>query len=73
MFTWISIHREAIHRILEHQNNQTELLKILGEMEQQGLSGKWWQVGFHLMTVFRRSGPEFCRREWPWLLDCSAY
>ena len=38
MFTWIPIHREAIHRILEHRQNQEELLAILGEMEQQGLT-----------------------------------
>lgn len=37
MFTWIPIHREAIHRILDCRQNQTELLAILGEMEQQGL------------------------------------
>lgn len=37
MFTWIPIHREAIHRILEHRQNQKELLTILREMEQQGL------------------------------------
>jgi 5-methylcytosine-specific restriction protein B len=37
MFTWIPIHREAIHRILELRQNQKELLTILGEMEQQGL------------------------------------
>jgi 5-methylcytosine-specific restriction protein B len=37
MFSWIPIHREAIHRILELRNNEKELLTILGEMEQQGL------------------------------------
>jgi 5-methylcytosine-specific restriction protein B len=37
MFTWIPIHREAIHRILEHRQNQQELLAILRQMEQQGL------------------------------------
>jgi 5-methylcytosine-specific restriction protein B len=37
MFTWIPIHREAIHRILEYRHNQKELLTILHEMEQQGL------------------------------------
>ena len=35
MFTWIPIHREAIHRILEHRKNQQELLRILQEMKQQ--------------------------------------
>jgi len=38
VFTWIPIHREAIHRILEHRQNQRELLTILREMEQQGLT-----------------------------------
>lgn len=37
MFSWIPIHRDAIHRILEHRQNQKELLTILREMEQQGL------------------------------------
>jgi len=37
MFSWIPIHREAIHRILEYRQNQNELLAILREMEQQGL------------------------------------
>lgn len=37
MFTWIPIHRETIHRILEHRQDQKELLTILREMEQQGL------------------------------------
>ena len=37
MFSWISIHREAIHRILEYRQNEKELLTILREMEQQGL------------------------------------
>ena len=37
MLSWISIHREAIHRILEHRHNQKELLTILREMEQKGL------------------------------------
>jgi hypothetical protein len=36
MFSWISIHREAIHRILEHRQDQKELLTILREMDQQG-------------------------------------
>jgi hypothetical protein len=35
MFTWIPIHQEAIHRILEHRDNQQELLTILQEMKQQ--------------------------------------
>lgn len=38
MFSWIPIHREAIHRILEHRQNQLELLTILREMDQQGLN-----------------------------------
>lgn len=38
MFTWIPIHREAIQRTLEHRHNQQELLTILREMEQQGLT-----------------------------------
>ena len=37
MFSWITIHREAIHRILEDRQNQKELLTMLREMEQQGL------------------------------------
>lgn len=37
MFSWRSIHREAIHRILDHRQNQKELLTILREMDQQGL------------------------------------
>jgi 5-methylcytosine-specific restriction protein B len=37
MFTWIPIHREAIHRILEHRQNEKELLTVLREMEQRGL------------------------------------
>jgi hypothetical protein len=37
MFNWIPIHREAIHRILEYRQNEKELLRILSEMEQQGL------------------------------------
>jgi len=37
MFTWIAIHREAIHRILEYRQNERELLTLLGEMEHQGL------------------------------------
>ena len=37
MFSWIPIHREAIHRILDHRQNQKELLTLLHEMEQQGL------------------------------------
>jgi 5-methylcytosine-specific restriction enzyme B len=37
MFSWIPIHREAIHRILEYRQNEKELLTILREMEQQGL------------------------------------
>src|SRR5882672_7367784 len=36
MFSWIPIHREAIHRILEHRQN--ELLSILNEMDQKGLT-----------------------------------
>jgi len=38
MFSWVPIHREAIHRILEHRQNQKELLTILHEMAQQGLN-----------------------------------
>ena len=38
MFSWIPIHREAIHRILEHRQNQQDLLTILREMDQQGLN-----------------------------------
>jgi len=37
MFTWIPIHQETIRRIVEHRQNQNELLMILHEMEQQGL------------------------------------
>jgi 5-methylcytosine-specific restriction protein B len=37
MFSWIPIHREAIHRILEDRQNEKELLTILRQMEQQGL------------------------------------
>lgn len=37
MFTWIPIHREAIQKILEHQENQTELLTTLREMQAKGL------------------------------------
>jgi 5-methylcytosine-specific restriction protein B len=37
MFSWIPIHREAIHRILEQRQNRKESLTILREMEQQGL------------------------------------
>ncbi len=37
MFSWIPIHREAIHRILGYRQNENELLTILREMEQQGL------------------------------------
>ena len=37
MLSWIPIHREAIHRILEHRQNEKELLTILREMEQKGL------------------------------------
>ena len=38
MFSWVPIHREAIHRILEHRQNQKVLLTILREMDQQGLN-----------------------------------
>ncbi len=38
MFSWIPIHREAIHRILEHRQDEKGLLTILCEMEQQGLT-----------------------------------
>jgi len=38
MFSWVPIHREAIHRIMEHRQNQKELLTILREMDQQGLN-----------------------------------
>lgn len=37
MFSWIPIHRETIHRILQSTERQNELLAILREMEQQGL------------------------------------
>jgi hypothetical protein len=33
MFSWIPIHREAIHRILEDRQNEKELLTILREMQ----------------------------------------
>src|SRR5947209_192372 len=36
MFSWIPIHREAIARIVEHQD-QKELLAVLRDMEQAGL------------------------------------
>jgi hypothetical protein len=36
VLTWIPIHREAIHRILEHRENQPESLTIPREMKQQG-------------------------------------
>ena len=38
MFSWIPIHREAIHQILEYRHNEKELLTILREMERQGLT-----------------------------------
>jgi len=37
MFTWIPIHREAIHKILEYRRNQEGLIEILREMKQSGL------------------------------------
>jgi hypothetical protein len=37
MFSWIPIHRETIHRVLDYQRDQNGLLTILREMEQQGL------------------------------------
>jgi 5-methylcytosine-specific restriction protein B len=37
MFSWIPIHREVIHRILEDRQDEKELLTILRQMEQQGL------------------------------------
>jgi len=37
MFSWIPIHREAIHRILMHSQDEKELLTILRDMEQEGL------------------------------------
>ncbi len=37
MFSWIPIRRETIHRILEDRQNEKELLKLLRQMEQQGL------------------------------------
>ncbi len=37
MFSWIPIHQEAIHLILDYRTKQEELLAILREMESQGL------------------------------------
>ncbi len=37
MFSWIAIHKEAIHRILEHRKKQAELLALLREMEEKKL------------------------------------
>jgi 5-methylcytosine-specific restriction enzyme B len=37
MFTWIPIHRDAIHRILEYRGKEKELLTVLREMEKKGL------------------------------------
>ncbi len=37
MFSWIPIHKEAIHKILGHRQSQGELLAILRKMEQLGL------------------------------------
>src|SRR5262245_45651093 len=37
MFTWIPIHREAAHRILEYRTKQEELVSILREMKESGL------------------------------------
>ena len=37
MFTWISIHREAAHRILGYRTKQVELVAILREMKESGL------------------------------------
>ena len=38
MFTWIPIHREAIHRILEHRHKENELLALIREMAEKGLT-----------------------------------
>ncbi len=38
MFSWIPIHREAIHKILEHREKQDELLAILREMTEKELT-----------------------------------
>ena len=79
MFTWIPIHREAIHRILEHRKNQQELLRILQEMKQQdcnvvllddkGRDGQRIPLAeidpFTLLASFNRSmRPEKRRRNW---------
>src|SRR6185312_15942938 len=37
MFTWIPIHRDAIHPILEYRGKEKELLTVLREMEKKGL------------------------------------
>lgn len=37
MFSWIPIHRETIHRILEYRQNEKELITVLREMELEGL------------------------------------
>ena len=38
MFTWIPIHRETIQKIVGKPMAQTELLQVLRDMEQQGLT-----------------------------------
>src|ERR1051326_3964427 len=37
MFSWVPIHKEAIHKILAHQNEQEALIAVLREMKQSGL------------------------------------
>ena len=39
MFTWIPIHREAIHRILEHRQNEGELIE-----PERALGQQWNQI-----------------------------
>jgi hypothetical protein len=69
MFTWIPIHREAIHQILAHRQNQKELRTILREMEESGLKvvkledygavGKKFPLAeidpFRFLALFRRA------------------
>ncbi len=38
MFTWIPLHTEAATRLLEFENKQGEIIALLTDMEQQGLS-----------------------------------
>jgi hypothetical protein len=52
MFTWIPIQREATRRILDHSNNQGELLAILAEMKRRQLK----VINLQDKTIDGRSG-----------------